>query len=168
MENEKDKSFRQIVSKMYRKEGLEVFKKGLAATVLRDFCWGSIYFPLFQSFKTNVFHVPDMESAGKPGGPTSWEVSLQTMKASCSAAALATLATTVLDSARLWEQRTADKDLGAHRFLAALKLATAPTKRNLFAVLTGLVRVTLSTGIGHLTYVRIQMFFDERETTSKN
>jgi hypothetical protein len=104
MENDKDRRFIQIVRKMYEKEGWQVFRKGLAATVLRDFLWGSIYFPLYRYFKMDVFHIPPLEDLRDATSSQTWSLSLQTMKACCSAAAFATFATSFLDSAILWEQ----------------------------------------------------------------
>jgi hypothetical protein len=51
---------------MYDTEGLATFRKGLAATVLRDFIWGSLYFPAFVAFRHRLLGDHDAATPPSP------------------------------------------------------------------------------------------------------
>jgi len=134
------KSLKEIVTKMYYNEGLNVFKKGLAATLLRDSCWGMIYFPLYSHVRNKLPKDPSKDF-------------LMNTSSSAIAAGCSTLVTAWLDSARLFEQKTATT--GSHTFWYGLQKALKPTWNNFGGTMFGVLRVTITTALGHMTFVEI-------------
>jgi len=136
------KTLREIVTHMQRTEGFSVFKKGLGATLARDSVWGMLYFPLYTVVRRQLSQDPSKDF---------W---LNT-SSSAFAAGLSTLLTSSLDGARLFEQKTAHPVKGALTFWNGLKKVLRPTWHNFGGTMFGVARVTITTVLGHVTFIEI-------------
>jgi len=146
MESHKAITLREICKDIIKNEGWLVFKQGIEATILRDALWGSVYFPVFTYFKRFL----DKKSKNEL---------LVNMTCSSTAAATATTLSSVLDGIRLWQMKSAGRE-GHHSFIQGLKLVLKPTRSNFLATFTGVLRVTISTMLGHLTYLYAMKFVE--------
>jgi len=185
MESSKKTTFREILASIRQEGTYAVFTKGFVATVIRDATWGLIYFPLFTYIKSSLSHaypsqplnILDHHINNPPSNSTISsspssvpkssissfvlsQNSLNTMTASASAAATATLLTSFLDGARLFQQKSLEKHLEPISIWKGLKMTLLPNRRNLLSIMTGVGRVTITTAFGHLTYLTITSSFN--------
>jgi len=138
-----NKSLHGIVSHMYHNEGFSVFKKGLVATLLRDSIWGMTYFPLQTIVRRNLSKDPSKDF-------------LMNTLACSSAAGLSTLLTSTLDAARLFAQKTT----GHYTFWYGLQQATKPTWNNFGGTLFGVMRVSFTTALGHVSFMQLMKWIE--------
>jgi len=149
-----NKSLHEIVSHIYHTEGWTAFKKGLGATLLRDSVWGMVYFPLYTAIRRKFSQNPSKDF---------W----MNTSASAIAAGLSTLLTSSLDGARLFEQKTAHPEKGGHTFLKGLKMVIKPTWNNFGGTMFGVIRVTITTVLGHVTFMEIMKQLEDEEFSGK-
>jgi len=146
MESHKAITLREICKDIINNEGWLVFKQGIEATILRDAVWGSVYFPVYTYFKQYLNEKSNNEF-------------LVNMTCSSTAAATATTLSSFLDGIRLWQMKSAGKE-GHYSFTQGLKFVLKPTRSNFLATFTGVLRVTISTTLGHLTYLYTTKFIE--------
>jgi hypothetical protein len=150
MESHKPTNLAAILKDIYKHDGLQIFRKGLGMTMMRDFLWGMIYFPLFSSLKNQHFsHLSNNQ------------ILVDIWSSGCSAA-ISTLFTSGVDATRLFQQKTVDPKKGHTNLLTAFKLALVPSRKNLNSTLTGVARVTATTVAGHVTFLAIVRNLDSK------
>jgi hypothetical protein len=156
METHEKQSFFQITKNIYIQEGIKAFSKGLIPTLLRDGIWGMIYFPVF-SYLQEVNSKINQE-----------KTFFSLISATTTAASLATIFSSLFDGVRLHQQRSIDPQIGYHHsFWSGLKIAITPNKNNFMATLTGIIRVVISTVMGHLTYLKISKQINNSSHSNK-
>jgi len=142
MESGTKKPLVEVVRHMYQNEGFAAFTKGVGATLARDAVWGSLYFPVYTHLK-GVF-------------PSNSESDLfYTTTSSALAAGTATMVSSFLDGARLFEQHTADAGKKSLTFMEGFKRATQINRWNALATASGVIRVTFTTVLGHITFLQV-------------
>jgi hypothetical protein len=158
MESTQDKTTSGIIKGILVGEGPKTFLRGIEATIIRDLLWGMLYFPMFEILKTRW--KPDEDSSQASSNLVSMKLFLYQVSTSATAAGFATLLTSVIDGVRLFQMKSVVQGKH-HSFLQGLRLALIPSQRNFLAVMTGVGRVTVTTVIGHVTYLQARHALDE-------
>eukprot|EP01128_Nolandella_sp_AFSM9_P007045 TRINITY_DN375_c4_g1_i1.p1 TRINITY_DN375_c4_g1~~TRINITY_DN375_c4_g1_i1.p1 ORF type:complete len:286 (-),score=33.28 TRINITY_DN375_c4_g1_i1:90-947(-) len=150
MESHTKYTVRETFHNIRHGEGVHVFARGLSATIIRDFLWGMVYFPLFSAIRKQL------KSEDELSTPSSrfWTATT----AAAGAAATATSLTSFLDSIRLFQMKSVGSSGTYHSFLDGLRLAIFPSRRNFLATATGVARVTVSTVVGHVTFLYVSKY----------
>lgn len=141
----------KIVRGIIKNEGIGAFRRGLFTTLLRDFVWGMLYFPLFFRINNSLASSPYFRASNdKEMGRLKLQ---QFLLASSLSASLSTLGSSVLDGIRLYEMKkptTTTKN--GLTFLQGMKHVLKPTKQNILSTAIGVTRVSITTTLGHLTF----------------
>jgi len=155
MESPEKHKLREIVRHIIETQGGTAFVRGLLPTLLRDGVWGMAYFPLFHKFQ-GIF--PETTDKTKLFG--------QDLAASTGAASLATLISSYLDGIRLWQQREERSPTGRHHtFVEGAKKVIMPSRANFLSTFSGVVRVTITTVFGHVTYIQIVKLLEQSKNS---
>jgi len=160
MESHVPHTVSSVVRSIYGEAGVRAFFAGMTATIARDGIWRAIYFPLFSSIRS---HFP-------PGSHDRKKDIWFTMGSSAAAAGVSTLASSVFDGARLLQQKThehlSNSTCSASRsgsLWQNMRLAMMPTRANLFSTMMGVFRVTTTTVVGHIVFLKTLQYYQQTQ-----
>mmetsp|Transcript_3842 Transcript_3842/g.4254 ORF Transcript_3842/g.4254 Transcript_3842/m.4254 type:complete len:266 (-) Transcript_3842:17-814(-) len=143
MESHVPLKFNGIWKSLIEKEGLKWLTRGMQVTVVRDLVWGAVYFPTYEYLSKML---QDNEDSSY------WMSKVTSM--ACSAA-FATALASGIDAVRLLQMRAPKKCGNYISLWPAIQAANRPSMRNLRATFIGVLRVTLTTVLSHLTYLKL-------------
>ena len=110
---------------------------------MRDGAWGIVYFPTYEKIREQLYKNKEKEI----------EI-LRECVAMSTSASVATLSSSLFDAIRLHQQREHSPSLKrGHTFNEGFRMSIRPNFPNLFSTVSGIMRVSVTVTLGHLSYL---------------